>query len=302
MCAVFGPGSGGHEQCKVPKEQKERCGTLRSEYRTLLAGLFTVVCVTRRLSPAARSATLWWLVLAGLVPALSTALGMPGMIAILGQSTHPDVAIILKRFTDELAFRHTGTVGTALTLLSTVVLLLGVALLPRAARWANFTIVAAALLGPLAANAVFVYPRYFLHVAALLVPCAAWLVSARVLRARRLPNLIAIGALGMLYVSTQPWHLPQPVDLRGAAALARAEQHAYGSRFAVDTFISTGVRFYNGSPGRIVNTSYPIPPDVERVLAPIDSLQEQTRFEPEFAIERRLRAQECDVVLLRRRR
>jgi hypothetical protein len=266
----------------------------------MAAGLFALMFFTRQLSSSVRAAALWWLALAAVVPMFSIALGLPGTLAILQQTTPIEPSVIIRRFTDEFAFRHTGAVGTALALITIATLLASAAVLPRVARWPYFGLLFAAFFGPLAGNPVFVYPRYFLHTLALIVPCCAWFVSMRLLRERRLPNLILLGALAGLYVSTRPWYCPEQVDMRGASALARSEAHAHGSQFAIDTFIASGVRFYNGSPGRIVNTLYPIPRDVNRVLLAIDAAHERSRIQPGFQIERRLPGIEHDVLLLHR--
>jgi hypothetical protein len=266
----------------------------------MAAGLFALVFLTRQLSAGVRAAALWWLALAAVVPALSIALGLPGTLAILQQTTPVDPYVIVRRFTDEFAFRHTGAVGTSLALITFAILLASAALLPRVARWPYVGLLSTAFLGPLVGNPIFIYPRYFLHTLAFIVPCCAWFISMRLLRDRRLPNLILLGALAGLYVSTRPWQLPQQVDMRGASALARSEAQAHGSQFAIDTFIASGVRFYNGSSGRIVNTLYSIPSDVNRVLLATDSAHERSRIQPGFQIERRLRGAEHDVLLLKR--
>jgi hypothetical protein len=206
------------------------------------------------------------------------------------------VSAVVQRFEHELAFRHDGILGGVIVCLCLVGLCSSFFTLPRRVRTPLFVLTSFAILGPLLGNPAYVYPRYFLHMLAFAVPCVAWFISVRVLRSSNWANAAFSAAVIGLWASTQPWRLPQFVDLRSAAIIARYEAQVLRSRFAVDTFISVAMRFYNGDPGRIVNSGHPMPDDVEHFLMSVPhSLQ---KIPPGFAVERRIDGMESDILLL----
>jgi hypothetical protein len=97
-------------------------------------------------------------------------------------------------------------------------------------------------------------------------------------------------------MSEQPWDRPEFVDLRSAAKLARDEAQTHREQFAIDTFITSAMRFYNGEPGRIVNSAHAMPNDVERFLMTVPHRLE--KVPAGFMIERRIDGIESDVLLL----
>lgn len=262
----------------------------------LTIGLFVLAATTKRLSTTLRPAMLWWLILAGTVPAVSALIGLPGMLVLLSDPGTTAIGDILRRFTDELSFRHEGVTGALLIAAGLLCFGGSIVALPARVRTPLLVLMGFAILGPLLGNPAYIYPRYFLHVAAFAVPCAAWFISDRILRRSQWANAACLLAIVGLWASTRPWDLPMFVDLRGAAEIARAESQVHRDRFAVDTFLSCGVRFYNGDPGRIVNSAHPIPEDVERFLTLVHHVDGNAPSG--FAIERRLPGSECDIVLV----
>jgi hypothetical protein len=264
----------------------------------LTCALFVFLFFTPRLSAGVRSAVLWALVMAAILPALSFAFGLPGTFVSINQSGSTTAAEVGQRFLTELSFRHNGALGIGLACLSVALIVVSPFQLPRATRRAYLGLMLLTVCGPLLGQPAFVYPRYFIHASVFIVPCIAWFVSVRLLRDRALPNLIACSALFALFVSTRPWSLPEWVNLRDASRIARDEASARGEHFAADSFLSSGLRFYNGSAGRIVNSMHPIPENVETFLLGVPP--KQLRVPEGFEIERRLPGVEHEILLLRR--
>ena len=262
----------------------------------LAIGLFVLGCFSPKLAPAVRPAVLWWVVLAGLVPALSALLGLPGTVALITKIGITPVTAVIERFERELAFRHDDALGGLLMVVSLLSLCGAFIALPRRVRNPLAALAAFAIIGPLLGDPAYVYPRYFLHMLAFAVPCVGWFISAYLLRGHNWANAVLLAAVIGLWASTEPWHLPHFVDLRAAASIARAETKALRERFAVDTYISNGVRFYNGDPGRIENAGHPIPDDVERFLMSIP--HERDNIPSGFKIDRRIDGLESDILLL----
>jgi hypothetical protein len=268
----------------------------------LVLGLFLMLCLAEQFTGPLRIAMLCWITLACIVPTLSFMLGVPATVAMLRGTAHPGFAVIAPRFTIEFAFRHRGSIGAILAVLSCGLILVAPIALPRRARKVFFVIVGVTVAGPMLANPVYVYPRYFLHALAFTIPCVAWFVSVRLFKDRPLPNVISIVAIVALWVSTHPWSVEPLVDLRAAAQIARTQRQKYGQRFAVDTFISLGVRFYNGTSGRIVNMTHPLPDDVDLLLQARANADTETPLPAQFSVAQRIVGDEYDVVLLKRDR
>lgn len=276
-------------------------GCLAHFYFVFLAiALFVMIARMRRLSSDLRIAVLWALALAGAVPVLSFLIGLPGTLIAVQQSGQTTATQVFDRFSSELAFRHAGAAGTALIVLSAALIAISALLMPRNMRKPYCFLMSVALFCPLLGQPTFVYPRYFIHTSAFIVPCVTWFVSMRVLRGSALAHGLACAALIGLYASTKPWNVPVWVDLRGASRIAREESSAHGQHFAIDTFLTSGVRFYNGDPGRIVNSTHPIPSNVEHLLLGVVPAQADARVPAEFQIERRIPGAEHDILLLRR--
>jgi hypothetical protein len=215
------------------------------------------------------------------------------------QVQNPGWLVVGQRFAEELGFRHGGWLGHALAALSAGLLLTAAVLIPRPARRAVWIVLAVSALVPMLMNPVYLYPRFFLHTLAVSVPCAAWLISARLLQARPSWNVAALALLLGLGLSTHPWNVLPLVDLRLAARLAKTWQRQYGERFAVDTYLAAGVLFYNGHTGRIVNTLHPLPADVDRILWAVT--HDPNLHIPEaFVLTRRWIGAEHDILLITR--
>ena len=269
----------------------------------LVAGVFVSLWLSGdRLSLGTRTHLSWWIALASLLPALSFLSGAPASLAITqgAAGAGPGLGVALERTIYELGFRHPGSLGWALAIVVALVSTLAVISLPRGLHLRALAILLISFT-PIALNPVYLYPRYFLHLLPLWTPVVAWFLSERVLRAR--PRaLAALGlSVALLWLSTRPWDLPVFVDLRGAAQIARAEHARLGPRFAIDTFISNGVRFYNGNATRVLNTSYPIPADVERLLVPKPHDAAEARLPQGFELLRQLPGTEHEVLLLARK-
>jgi hypothetical protein len=265
----------------------------------LVVGVFAVLCVSGRFSREVRSALLWWVVLASILPALSFLAGAPASIALSQSAGHPGFGVALERTMVELSFRHAGMVGYAIAIMTVSVLILASLTFPKIVRYRLWLVLAATFL-PALLNPVYLYPRYFLHAIAFLAPVAAWFLSIRVLRAKPLPNLALLALIAGLWLSGDPLHPPTFVDLRTGAQLARSEAERYGTRFAVDSFLSNGIRFYNGPTNRLVNTWYPVPADIDRILLGVPHGFEASRIPPGFVAQRRLPGTENDLWLLAR--
>lgn len=259
-------------------------------------GLLVLACFSKQFSPAMRVVMVWWLALAAALPGISALVGLPGSLANVSQTGDTEFTAVLQRFAEELKFRHTGIAGNVLLALCLLALLGSLFTLPKRVRTPVLVIGGFALFGPLLGNSIYVYPRFFLHTLAFAAPCVAWFISERALRANNLANAVLVVGLVGLWASTQPWQRLQHVDLRGAAKLARAEAERHREHFAIDTFISPGMRFYNGTPGRIVNSAHAMPSDVDRFLMSVPHRRDKV---PEgFVIERRIDGIESDVLLL----
>jgi hypothetical protein len=259
-------------------------------------GLLVLACFSKQFSPAMRVLMVWWLALAAALPGISALVGLPGSLATVSQTGDTDIAAVLQRFTEELKFRHTGVTGNVLLGLCVLTLLGSLFTVPKRVRTPVLVVGGCGLIGPMLGNSIYVYPRFVLHTLAFAAPCVAWFICERALRANNLANAVIVVGLVGLWASTQPWQRPQHVDLRTAAKLARDEAELHRERFAIDTFISPGMRFYNGTPGRIVNSAHAMPSDVDRFLM---SVPHSRNTVPEgFVIERRIDGIESDVLLL----
>lgn len=264
-------------------------------------GLMVWIALSRQRSPALRVVMLWWLVLAALLPGVSALVGLPSSLVALNQTSETPMAAVVERFVEELRFRHTGLAGNLLMTLCLTALAGALIALPKRARIAGMAIGGFGLLGPLVGNSIYVYPRFFLHLLPFALPCVAWFISVRALRGRNLANALVVVGLVGLWASTRPLQRPTFVDLRSAAKLAREEAARHREHFAIDTFISTSMRFYNGTPGRIVNSAHPIPSDVERLLMAVPH-NRNNNIPAGFLVERRLPGTESDILLLSKRR
>ena len=266
-----------------------------------VAGVAWVLLTRRSWSADLRLALAWWMALASIAPALSLALCTPGVIAQMVQISHPGIVAIGERFAQELGFRHEGWFGNGLAVVAAGLLLTAAVSVPRPARAAACTVLLFSFGVPLVMNPVYLYPRFFLHTLAVVAPCLAWLISVRWLRQRARWNALALAAMLALGLSTHPWNVLPLVDLRLAAQLAEQWQGEYGERFAVDTYLASGVRFYNGRTGRIVNTLHALPADVDRILWAVPHDPQLHIPEPFQATQRYVGA-EHDLLLITRAR
>jgi hypothetical protein len=265
-----------------------------------VAGMACLLISERRRALDLRLALAWWMLLAFIPPGISLAFGAPAVVAQMQQIPSPGWIVIGQRFAEELGFRHAGGLGHALAALAAGLLLTAALLVPRPARRALWTVMGVSVFVPVLMNPVYLYPRFFLHTLALSIPCVAWLISMRMLHARASWNLAALALLLGLGLSTHPWNVLPLVDLRLAARLADTWQREYGERFAVDTYLASGVRFYNGHAGRIVNTLHPLPPDVDRILWAVTHDPNLHIPEP-FVLTRRWVGAEHDILLITRK-
>jgi len=232
-----------------------------------LVGAGVTIARSARQSADLRWACTWWLLLAFLPAGISHAFGAPAVLVQMRDISHVDWREVVQRFAHELGFRLEGTPGLLVGALSAGLLVWAVLAVPRAARRPLWTLLLVSVCLPMLARPVYLYPRFYLHVVALLAPALAWLIGERWLHGRAGWNTALLSSLiGFGVVAAHPWDLQSPVQLHTAAQRARALQQEYGHHFAVDTFISTAVLLYNGSTGRIINTQHPMPADVDRVL------------------------------------
>jgi hypothetical protein len=261
-------------------------------------GALVVVGLARELTAATRLAVSWWIALALLVPAISFALGAPAIAVQMGTLSTPGLPVLAQRFLDEFTFREHGRLGTVFAVSSLTLIVAAIVALPARARRAVSLVLLFMFAGPMLANPVYLYPRFFVHALPVVAPCIAWLICVRIGRGKLFLSVASVGALIAIWGLTG-WDAWPYVDLRRAAAVARAESRDHGARFAVDTVVSSGVRFYNGTAGRIVNMSHAIPADVERILfAPVHATP--VDVPPGFAIAERFIGTDHDVVLVAR--
>lgn len=266
-----------------------------------VAGVAWVLLTRRSWSADLRITLAWWMALSLILPALSLAFGTPGVVAQMVQIPHPGFVAIGERFAQELGFRHAGWLGNGFALAAAGLLLAAAGSVPRPARAAACTVLLFSFGVPLLMNPVYLYPRFFLHTLAVAAPCLAWLISVRWLGQRPSWNVAALVGMLALGLSTQPWNALPLVDLRLAAQLAQRWQREYGERFAVDTYLASGVRFYNGHSGRIVNTLHPLPADVDRILWAVTHDPRLHIPEP-FQVTQRFVGAEHDLLLITRTR
>jgi hypothetical protein len=261
-------------------------------------GVFALACFSAQIALKLRAVLLWWVALAGVVPATSAALGLPASCHLVVHTGHTPYDVVLQRNLHELAFRHHGLLGVVVLTLCAAAGCGTVLALPARARTPLAVMLGCAILAPVAANPEYMFPRFYVHTVAFVVPCIAWFLSTRVLRANHWANAGVLVAIAGLWISTRPWAIPTYLDIRTAASIARAERQAHGDAFAVDTFVTAGMRFYNGDPGRVANSQHPLPSDIERFMmfvphkAPPPSLG--------FRVERRLDGTEGDLLLLQK--